>query len=708
MFEDSAGKPLAKVIDFAYSSLATNKNDKVYPPRTSAWVMAPEWHHRGFSVDAAKRLDVFSVGVVCLWVLFTPEIVAKFAECQTTSVEHMLQTWKSQKQLLQIAQGLIEDCNLGSDLQAGLQRFFAATITDTANERQSDLGTLICCLNSEPSVQVPPLSDSILPSHTHISLNILECMLQLLWTDCRLRNKIKDALENRKNTNCLQCRKSIAYQLAICYLAGFGTRRDEDQGTFWLSTSEKTPGDLSLALHGIESHPVFRTGQFLELWVAGSITPAELTRQYSDDQFLPTAELQYRRELADLELFAGKDHFLTSTIKTQLAKVLQAQDKLVEATVLYGQVIEMMQQRGRLSDLASAPLKLDLASVLEEQGRWKDSEMLLRDVLKMSNITRGTMHPSNILYLTMLSSVVGKQGRLEESEDLDRQTLDRCLHHFGGEHLNSIRAMGNLAATLQQRGQVEEALKLEKAVVEASRGLLGEEHRDTLTSRSNIARTYEAMGQWAGAEVILADVLASRTKIQGAQHRDTIRSCADLAANYTHQGRFDEAASMLSELQARSEAAFGRDDVEHFTIQNNLVEAYRRQGQVQEAHDLCASVLKHAVQVLGEKAPQTMSLMASQGTMYWESGYVDYATTVFTDLVDLNIEVYGLRSPITLRNLHGLAVCLYAKDDKDGAKTLMHEIVSLKSKVIGPDHQDTQASNRVLEAWKKAEETTTT
>lgn len=38
-------------------------------PKSGIW-RAPEWHHRGFRPEGARKMDIFSFGLVCLWMLF--------------------------------------------------------------------------------------------------------------------------------------------------------------------------------------------------------------------------------------------------------------------------------------------------------------------------------------------------------------------------------------------------------------------------------------------------------------------------------------------------------------------------------------------------------------------------------------------------------------------------------------------------------------
>lgn len=68
IFENSPNNYVVKVADFGYSTWFARDTDLVKMPRSQYWV-APEWHHRGFSRAAAVKMDIYSFGMLCLWLL---------------------------------------------------------------------------------------------------------------------------------------------------------------------------------------------------------------------------------------------------------------------------------------------------------------------------------------------------------------------------------------------------------------------------------------------------------------------------------------------------------------------------------------------------------------------------------------------------------------------------------------------------------------
>jgi len=68
VFDDEFGGRTTKIIDFAYSARWTHASDFIRIPSTKPW-SAPEWHLRGHTFDGAKKMDVYSYGLLCLWLL---------------------------------------------------------------------------------------------------------------------------------------------------------------------------------------------------------------------------------------------------------------------------------------------------------------------------------------------------------------------------------------------------------------------------------------------------------------------------------------------------------------------------------------------------------------------------------------------------------------------------------------------------------------
>lgn len=135
IFENDASCCVAKVADFGYSTLFVSDNELVKVPRSLYWV-APEWHNRGFTTADAMKMDMYSFGMLCLWLLFynTPE--------NTTG--DFYSSLNSAKTVLVLAHELvIAMTGLDNQRRSNLSQFFNLTLANNPADRSPDFNHLI-------------------------------------------------------------------------------------------------------------------------------------------------------------------------------------------------------------------------------------------------------------------------------------------------------------------------------------------------------------------------------------------------------------------------------------------------------------------------------------------------------------------------------------------------------------------------------------
>lgn len=71
IFANGEGSYTAKVTDFGYSTLFSSDDAQIWMPRSGHWT-APEHHHRAFTPINAMKMDAYSLGMLCLWLLWLP------------------------------------------------------------------------------------------------------------------------------------------------------------------------------------------------------------------------------------------------------------------------------------------------------------------------------------------------------------------------------------------------------------------------------------------------------------------------------------------------------------------------------------------------------------------------------------------------------------------------------------------------------------
>ena len=129
--------------DFGFATCCCGENDLIIMPKSEPW-NAPEHHHRLHLLAQARKMDVYSYGMLCFWFIFEAGVpgslpllspsnsdLGQFLSFENWQSENnLLQNWKySSDQLLEYIMFLIEsDQCLNSSLKASLTRFFMSTL----------------------------------------------------------------------------------------------------------------------------------------------------------------------------------------------------------------------------------------------------------------------------------------------------------------------------------------------------------------------------------------------------------------------------------------------------------------------------------------------------------------------------------------------------------------------------------------------------
>jgi len=160
VFQYATGKITVKVADFGYSTLTIGEAGEVYLPKSRPW-NAPEHHFGEFTALAAKKMDVYSFGILCLWVLFGNVGIAQkssdyMAECVSfdafSGTRTPLEQLKDDDQVELLANQLMGSmplADLSAELRVRLKEFFNVTVCRCTKKRTSDIGKLLGLLGRE-------------------------------------------------------------------------------------------------------------------------------------------------------------------------------------------------------------------------------------------------------------------------------------------------------------------------------------------------------------------------------------------------------------------------------------------------------------------------------------------------------------------------------------------------------------------------------
>ena len=149
--------------DFGCSCYGNTENDLVRVARSRPWE-APEWHDRWFELKDVKKMDIYSFGLLCLWILF-PEnslvdpdsteinISLAFSGKDGTALES-LHVLKQEDTIKERALRLISQrTDLSENVCLRLRSVFNLSLDRNADKRASDIGTLVGLLVSDTNLE---------------------------------------------------------------------------------------------------------------------------------------------------------------------------------------------------------------------------------------------------------------------------------------------------------------------------------------------------------------------------------------------------------------------------------------------------------------------------------------------------------------------------------------------------------------------------
>ena len=159
VFKDAVTKKITvKVADFGYSTLTEGESGKVLLPKSRPW-NAPEHHFGEFEVQAAKKTDVYSFGMLCLWILFGSRLSnfqQTIANGVTGSISFdipffrgrptLLECLKNEDRLEDIANdvlGSISGLDVDSECTIRLREVFGLTLPHNPGKRTCNLERVI-------------------------------------------------------------------------------------------------------------------------------------------------------------------------------------------------------------------------------------------------------------------------------------------------------------------------------------------------------------------------------------------------------------------------------------------------------------------------------------------------------------------------------------------------------------------------------------
>jgi serine/threonine protein kinase len=164
VFKNTQGVYSAKLTDLGYSSQFDRTEDLVHLPESWPW-SAPEYHHRAMPASEAIKMEVYTFGMLCLWLLFQEKFsdtgaLQEFIKNGKTYISftrdssqmhhlNALPDLKAQDELCSIANWLVTATGLCNDQKEDLKRLFKTSIVRNPIDRDTNFRQLAKLLHAD-------------------------------------------------------------------------------------------------------------------------------------------------------------------------------------------------------------------------------------------------------------------------------------------------------------------------------------------------------------------------------------------------------------------------------------------------------------------------------------------------------------------------------------------------------------------------------
>jgi hypothetical protein len=158
-------------------------------------------------------------------------------------------------------------------------------------------------------------------------------------------NIVRDMIFKAKSASCVSCRREYEFQVAICYIIGFGTLKNEESSQYWLEKSGKTDEDVVAAIKRL-SADYQMTGRLpkrvLDTLGIGVVVSTDRTEEYQISGRLPEAQKALQGEILARRNAFGAQHLSLAKLMSDLVVILKAQSRLWEAERLQREVVDIL------------------------------------------------------------------------------------------------------------------------------------------------------------------------------------------------------------------------------------------------------------------------------------------------------------------------------------------------------------------------------
>lgn len=715
---NDTGEWIARVSDVGYARVGLSPEEELYVPQSRPWT-DPEWHRRTWPVTAVLAMDIYSYGMVCLWLLLEDKILASIGDncelwgqsffVENGSPDTQLELLQRGGQLTLVIDQALDCATLESDFEKeNLSQFFNSTLHVNRESRERDFRRLIALLSEQgPSVhesEEADIEENLAFEPGHSDFRIAAFHYRLCSSDFRVRSTIYEALISRTDTNartyCKTCSSRAAFQLAICYSLGLGVAQSDELSRSRLGSSEQTVNEFDTEMEYIKSRALdstYTNSSYRLLFDQGFINWENLPRRYQEDRVVLIAEPTLRWEISGMEKVLGSIHTAVLQLKAGLTSILKENHKLSEAEELQKEILHNLQTVFGDNHGDSIAAMEALRGIYLKQDRLNMAYDLGKKILTLRCSEQGPHHPLSWVARGYLAETDRRLGRLRNAELEQQMVVGFFELNFGDSHVSTISAKAMLAATLRDQGRTQESLSLQETISTLKKSTFGPHSTEYLSSLGELAMAYDSAGQWYNAEKRFLEAL---TELQGNHGQDTALTIfweRHLSRGYAKNGDYEMAKKFQLMVIDRLEANKGKNHFDTLTRMLDLAEYYVLKDKSTEALKIVCTVLSRQISELLASVfvPTQISIGESISHMTIEDGKLEEQIPQPLSFKDFN-KVENSIALDALAIYNNSAVLLVKLGHAEKSLPFIIEVLDGYTAIYGPDEESTLEISRSM------------
>ncbi|KAI8934447.1 hypothetical protein NX059_009179 [Plenodomus lindquistii] len=686
-----------KLCDFGYSTTFQDGMEDISVARTVPW-NAPEVQQRlsGLSPNEAKKTDVYSFGMLVLWVVFRQGLAAEFgldqyfaderhAEAEIHSSFEAIIRLKSDDKIRPVCRQLVSALPLSPYQKQNLAEVFDIALCASSADRGDSMQHIRQLLDESlpdrcgfPKNLIPKNVPS--PSHGHLAghtnFKLSESIFQLIRCDFRVRKYLTQCL--REEAQQVPCVSNSAFQLSLCYLIGFGVAADKEVSRFWLQASGKSEDDLATERDAIAHYSqadwpyLYHTTFLNNLHNDGYLRSFDYLDTHMPKVSIHTLRESYERELIDLRSELGETAYVTLALSQVYGKILGDAGHYPEAIRIGEQQLAILTNMAEFDaeHMNIQNTQSDLADLYRHQGNYQEASRYGAIVKEARAKTFGPDHPLMMTCLHLEANLLKAQGLVPEAEAAFKSLVEQRKKLFGNNHAATVNALSDLGTLYSDYERFEEAAEIIEEERMIREECLGPSHHSTLATLCDLANVYIQQEDFERAQYLLERALFGLSSSLGKDHLLASVVHAGFGALYLKTGDYDKSLESYDTALDHIGRQLGPNHPVLSRIRLSKANLLQEmQADFDEIESLYRECLISQEENMGDDHPDVLVTLSEYGSFLLDREHFEEAETLHRILIRRQESRLGAHHGARVVSLQRLGQALEKLERKDAEDT---------------------------------------